>query len=242
MVSMHECYALRAVKNIQNQIELKHINHKLMLGKFNILYLNINGIAHKIDDIELNLFNILDKHKNQNIHCIALTEVRIHDFKTKFFNIPHYISFYCTRSDGYGGVALFVHESIDAHLVETNSNNNIQHLTVNLVQLSVSVAVVYKQPSVSDDVFVDFISSFIENKKNFFIIGDMNINLLNDSLGTKRYIDCIISHGFAILNRINETFSTRSASRINNDFISVSNTIIDHFITDCIPCQNKVTG
>lgn len=228
-----EPYASKVFKNIQKQINLKHSNQRLMLGKYDILYFNINSIVNKLDEIEIHLYELLKTHSNTFIHCIALTEVRLHEQQTSFFNIPHYTAFFSTRADGYGGSALYVHDSINAHLIEKKSTNNIEYVLVNLFELSASVAVVYKQPSVNDDLFIDFMHRFIENKKNIIIVGDMNLNLLVDTNTIKQYVDTVSSNGYIVLNKITDTFATRSATRTHNNSITTSNTLIDHVLTDC---------
>lgn len=237
---MNSSYASMILNPIQNQMNLKHINHRLSMGKFNILYLNINSILHKLDEIEIHLHSIL-KDANKTIHCIALTEVRIHEHQTSFFNIPSYTSFYSTRNDGYGGCALFVHESNSAHLVERQSKNNIDCITVNLMELSTSIIIVYKQPAVNNDVLMEFLNVFTDNKKNFILLGDMNLNLLNNSHIVKKYIDFWSSSGCIPLNKISETFATRIAHRTISNCTLTSNTIIDHIITDCLKFSFKLS-
>lgn len=231
--SCTDCYAAKVLKPIHSLLKLKHINHKLSMGKFNILYLNINSIAHKLDELEIHIHNIING-SNKIIHCIALTEVRIHEYQTSFFNIPSYTSFFCTRNDGYGGCALFVHDSINAHLIDKQSIGNIEFLTVKLIELSSEIIVVYKQPAVSNEVFGDLFNKYISNKKFFIMLGDMNLNLLIDSHTVKQYIDCITSNGSVILNSVTEIFATRIANRSFNNRTTTSKTIIDHIVSDCI--------
>lgn len=107
-MSLNDCYAFKSLNEQHRNIEIKHFNNKLMFGKVNLLYLNINSILNKLDDLQIHLHEILLKNKKKTIHMIALTEVRLHDNITPYFNLPLYTSFYSTRSDGYGGCALFV--------------------------------------------------------------------------------------------------------------------------------------
>lgn len=223
-----------------NRIKLKHINNKTVLGKFNILYLNINSIVSKLDELEIHLSNII-KDSNKTIHCVALTEMRIHEQQLAFFNIPSYTAFVSTRSDGYGGCALYVHDTINAHLIEKKSFNNIDLITVNLIELGASIIVVYKQPAVDNEFFINFMASYIENKQKFIAVGDMNLNLLNDSTLNKKYIDAIITNGGAFLNKVSSTYATRIATRNHGDRVTTSNSIIDHIFTDCIRFAYKLS-
>lgn len=59
------CYAHTALKNIHSQLNLKHFNHKLVFGKFNILYLNINSLLNKLDELEFRLYELNNKNTNK---------------------------------------------------------------------------------------------------------------------------------------------------------------------------------
>lgn len=250
MATLHEnteCYAAKMLNDIQKELNLCQIEHKLVLGKFNILYININSLQNKLDELEIKLQNFSKNNKDKLIHIIALTEVRIHDDATQFFSIPHYNSFYQTRADGHGGCALFVHESISCSLVEKKSTQNIEILTVSIIELGVSVTVVYKQPAVTVAVFVDIFMKYLENKKNLIIIGDFNINLLKDLNTTKRFIDALVANGLFVLNRINEsaatriTFNSKSNHRNSNNYRPLHNRL--HPIRfQTVPMRNTTIG
>lgn len=111
-------YTQKTIKDLHELIDLKHNLNKLILGNFNLLYLNINSLLNKLDDLELEIYNLTKNNKNKIIHAIALTEIRIHEHITQFFNIPHYTPFFCTRPDDHVGCALFVHESLTCNLIE----------------------------------------------------------------------------------------------------------------------------
>lgn len=237
-----ECYAFKAMESIHREIELNHFRNKLVLGKFNILYLNINSIRNKLDELELNIQNILKNNSQNLIHIIALNEVRLHEHITKYFNIPNYTSFFQTRHDGYGGCALFVHDGINCSLVEKKSVHNIEILSVHITALNSTLAIVYKQPSVDNELFLGTIESFIANKRNLFLIGDFNVNLLNDSNISCSFIDTLISNGLFVLNKITDSDATRTAVRVHNDIRSTSSrSVIDLFITDNINFTYKLS-
>lgn len=228
-------YASKTLNYMQKQMNIKISKNKLVCGKFNMIYLNINSIQHKLDDLESLIYEF-NKHNNKKtIHFIALTEVRIEEQQAKFFNIPSYTSFFCTRADGYGGCGLLVHNTLSSNLIDKKSNANIELLSVNIVELSICITVVYKQPAVSSDTFIDTFQNFIDNKKTTIVIGDTNIDLLKDTNSTRCYLDAIVASGLTILNPINAKYATRVATKRNNDnTYDTSKTIIDHVITDRI--------
>lgn len=73
------------------------------------------------------------------------------------------------------------------------------------------------------------------------IIGDTNVNLLRDSASSKKYIDMLLSNGYAPLNKISDKFATRTASRNINGGVITTNTIIDHVISDCVEFSFKLS-
>lgn len=233
MAHSNTSYASNAFKYYTENIDLKYTKNKLALSKFNILYLNINSILNKLDELEIEIENVL-RNSGNLIHVIALTEIRIHDHMTQYFNIPGYTAFFCTRADGYGGCGVFVHDSICCSLVSKQSTQNIEILTLNLIEMSLLLSIVYKQPTVKDEIFLREFDALIYNKKNMIIIGDMNLNLLENTPTVKKYTDSLIANGFVLLNQLDISSATRSAARTRNGETFHSNTIIDHFITDCI--------
>lgn len=222
----------KTLANIQKQLDIKYDNKKLKLGKYNLLYLNINSLRNKLDELE----SIIDDIQNTNgklIHFIALTETRINESDVPFYNLQNYNVFHCTRFDGYGGCALFVHDTLSCNLIEKKSLFNIELLNVNIVDIAASITVVYKQPAVSGDIFIQTLNSFTENRGKMIIIGDMNINVLGSSAIVNRYIDSIVSNGLSLINKIDDKFATRIAQRTQNQQTTTTKSIIDHAITNC---------
>lgn len=74
-------------------------------------------MLHKLDDLEALIIQINLQNKNKIVHIIALTEVRLHEQQTPFFNLEQYNSHFCTRHDGYGGCALLMHESLSSNII-----------------------------------------------------------------------------------------------------------------------------
>lgn len=236
-------YAQTSLLHAQNAIHLQHNINKIKFGKYNLLYLNINSLLNKLDDLESTIANLNGQNIRNKIHFIALTEIRLHEHQTPYFNMQNYTPYFCTRDDGYGGCALFVHASLNSNLIEKISSQGIELLTVKIVDLALNVTVVYKQPSVNNDSFTDILHKYIEKKRKMIMIGDMNIDLMKNSNTMRRYIDSMTSNGQIILNKINKKYATRSAHKKNregNNFTE-SNTIIDHVATDCLNFSFKLS-
>lgn len=215
----------------QKNLNIQHSNSKIIFGKFNLLYLNINSLRNKLNDIEFDLYNLTRKNK-QTIHFIALTETRIGDCEISFLNIQNYNAYHRTRSDGNGGVALFVHHTLTSNLIDARTVNNIESITIDILNIGVKVMVIYKQPPVNGDIFMHELLSHIETKKNLIVVGDMNVNLLNENNFNKKYVESLTSNGYFVINKINRMFATRVATRMLELNTATSKTIIDHFLTD----------
>lgn len=108
---------MRTYDEVDSQIpfnlNIKYYSSTIRLSKYNALYLNINALKNKFED----LCDLIDKLGN--IHIIALTEIRIIQEENKYFNIPNYIAYFSNRTDGDGGVALYIHNSLTSCLMES---------------------------------------------------------------------------------------------------------------------------
>jgi len=75
-----------------------------------IIHININGLRNKVEYLE-NYIKTLDFIPQ----IIAISEIRLYDNELKYFNIPGYNSFFCTRNSkvkqSVGGVGLFINEN-----------------------------------------------------------------------------------------------------------------------------------
>lgn len=230
---VNNSYILNVLSKQQQNINLKHINAKLILGKYNLLYFNINSLRNKLYDLEVEIFNIT-RNKNKIIHFIALSETRIGEFEIPYLNIENYNAYHCTRKDGNGGVALFVHHSLSSNLVYSKSELNIELLMVNIINIGIKTLVVYKQPPVNGDAFIEALRARIENVNNMIIVGDTNLNLLNETSTNKNYIDTLTVNGYCVINKIDSKFATRVATRLHGTNLITTKTVIDHIATDCV--------
>lgn len=201
----------------------KHRLNAFTLDKLNLLYLNINSIRNKIDEIEF----IIAQYPHKIIQFIALTEIRITSENNRFFHIPNYNVFFNNRNSGDGGVALYVHYSIQSTLCISECHQNINYLLINLNKLKFNIAVIYKKPTVNNTTFFEYINNKLITNRRTIIIGDTNTDLLNKK--NIAYTQIIESNGYKLLNNIIREYATRVKT---NKYNSETRTIIDHIITD----------
>lgn len=203
--------------------------HRINCAKYdniNIKYWNANSIRNKLYTIE----NEVNLRSDKTTHIIAITETRIFDHQTEFYNLPNYNSYFICRKDGYGGVCLYIHESIDSNLIESSEEAKINYVIVNVPAIRSSVAVVYKKPSVSFSVLATVLTKILTKTNRIILVGDININIQNDNIQTSQYRTLIQSLGCFILNSSNKKYATRVNKHINARH-TLSSTI-DHIITN----------
>lgn len=126
---------------------LEHFNGKLVSNKkFNILYLNINSLLNKLHDIELLLAGC--ERDGILVHFLALTEVRLDDDTSVFYELPNYKSYFCNKQKNSGGVVVYVHESIKSTMLTKLSIMNVDLVCVSVCSLNFKLCIFYKQPNV----------------------------------------------------------------------------------------------
>lgn len=180
-------YAKEVINNNNEFINIKHFMNKQGNGKYNLIY--IYSLRNKLFELEAQIQ--LYMNNNIVIHFIALTEVRIFDYDKMYFNLPNYNVYFSTRSDGDGGCALFVHNTFNCELIASECSHNINTSTVKIIDLNLNIYVVYKQPPVSFNVFNEIINKHIHTRNGTILVGDININLLNNPNHTRTYIDSL---------------------------------------------------
>lgn len=194
----------------------------------NLIYWNANSIRNKIYAIE----NEINSSNGKIIHIIAITESRIFEHETEFYNLPKYNSYFNCRKDGHGGVCLFVHETMESNLIESSEESKINYVIVNIPSIRSSVAVVYKKPSVSYPVFANVLTKTITKTNRIILVGDTNTDIQKQNSITHQYTTLIRSLGCHLLNDVHKTFATRINNH-SNARQTLSSTI-DHLITNNI--------
>lgn len=195
---------------------------------FNLKYWNANSIRNKLYTIENEIHT--NTSLNKTIHFIAITETRIFPHQTEFYNIQNYNAFFNCRNDGYGGVALYVHESINSNLIESSEEHKINYVIVRIPDIRSCIAVVYKKPSVSFSIFSSVLTKILTKTNRIILIGDTNIDIQKINTQTLQYLTLIESLGCHLLNSTDKKYATR-INKHRNARHTTSSTI-DHIITN----------
>lgn len=189
-------------------------------NNFNILYTNIRSIRKKLDEVEaiINSYNCV-------IHVLILTEVWLKRDECVSFNLLNYNSIYSVREKEGGGLAIYVHKSLQFELLKevVTQGNNLLLVKINKVfNKDIKIGAVYKPPNSSVNDFLNDYDKFLENVSDAIIFGDYNIDLLKQCNLTENYVNIVNSNGFKLLNQINSENSTRPLSKSILDHVSSS--------------------
>ena len=98
--------------------------------------------------------------------------------------------------------------------------------------IKINICATYRQPITSNyEMFYNELNKILSNFPNTILIGDVNVNLLDNSdVHVINYQSIIDSNNFTILNKIQPNFYTRSEAGATS--------ILDHAVTDL---HNKFT-
>lgn len=202
------------------------------LNCLNILYINIRSLRNKVSD----LVDIIQTSKNI-LHVIVLTETWIYSNEVNYFDIPSYSAAHSCRNTRGGGACIYVRNGLEYSI----NDINIPFIGCNIVSVylpeqKIYVYGLYRPPQ---NKFSDFIGDFdkLLDKQNkaCILIGDINLNLLNNTQHTTEYVNTIQMNGFQVQN----TLTIEQATRISGSTKTAS--ILDHIITNKdLKCNIKI--
>lgn len=131
------------------------------------------SLRHKLEAI-----NEFIDSQNVIIHVIVLSEIWIYENENINYNLINYTAFFCNRNENRsGGVAIYVHTSLNANKIKSVCIDNNEFLVVSLFDLNINIIGLYKQPSSNVNCFIDNLETILQTNKNFILAGDVNINL-----------------------------------------------------------------
>lgn len=126
-------------------------------------------------------------------------------------------------------LVFFIANNIHYNITKTLYFDRNIILSMSLINENFNVILVYRHHCCDVNNFFDELEKTLCEFPNSIIIGDFNINLLNQNdLLVDNYQTIVNSNGFNFLNNIDLEYATRIENRLGN----ISKTIIDHVITD----------
>lgn len=193
---------------------------------FSTFHLNIRSLSNKYDTF-LNYLSSL----NHAFSVIALSETWLTEESKDFFKLPNYNSVHHVRQNRIGGgVSLFIHDDYEFRTREDfclmSDTTEVESIFLELTGFSggknVIVGVVYRPPDSTINVFNECLFSSLDliNKENkpCFILGDYNIDLFKNSLGTPtgEFLNTLYSNYFFPLIYESTRVTENSETLIDN--------------------------
>lgn len=191
------------------------------MGKYNILYLNINSLRENLEELEFIL------KERPGIFFIVLTGIKISQQQNATFNIHNYRAHFNNRGDGKAGVALYVHQSMISTEIINNYTENVHQLAVQIHSLGIKLGVIYTESETKKEIALQMYNEMIQKQRNLILFADIDIDLMDRyNSHTSQYFRDISNQNFAILN--NKTFGTKM---VRSQIIR-SESLVDHIVTD----------
>lgn len=181
--------------------------------------MNIQSIRNKIDLVQCFVYK-------ENCDILVVSETWLEKNETYSFELENYSSVHSCRVGRGGGVAIYVRKTIKFREVDQSNDNDIVNwICIALGEQNAKLSVVYKPPSHNNKDFFPYLESILlKHPKSHLIIGDMNINLLDDSQMISDYKNLLRINNFKIVNTICEKHATRTTES--------SKSLIDHVLSD----------
>ena len=191
----------------------------------NFLHLNTRSCRGKMSDL-IQLINDF-----QHVHVVVFSETWL--YQNEICNMLNYDVYHSCRPGRGGGDSIFILSSIKHRKVYEMVDDMNNFLIVELMDYDLKVFGVYT-PGRDVDSFLLKFEETLSNFKRMIILGDMNINLLDDNNAiVNNYKCCINANGFVVMNKIENDYATRISNTIS--------TIIDHVLTDIIDRKMTLT-
>jgi len=206
-----------------------------------ILHQNIRSLRRNFDHFILHI-NSLDRMPD----FIFVSEIWIYSNEINDFKIPGY-KFLAATNDTYssGGVGVFVKTIFDCHAVAcVMSAADVIELKCTVGKISFTFFCIYRLHSKPLDSFLTEFDALLKNKnsQNLLLVGDFNLNLLNDCDSVDSYNAILSKNG--LYSFLNET--TRNASGTCIDHIlgrfNLSQTHFDCYNIDIGISDHNMSG
>ena len=183
----------KKVKNKSQQIERYRKE-----GKVWFMHLNIRSIDKNFEELMLYVEGLENK---PSVLCLSETW----DYGTiipELYQIPGYkVPFVNKGENRNGGVALYILSSIKGSELSTTSKINCTTVELDFDSMQIRVACIYNSPSSNKNEFVvelsKYLSSFENTRVPFYILGDINIDLMSNNSISKTYVNEMSIHGFS---------------------------------------------
>lgn len=196
-----------------------------------ILHLNVRSIVKNKHLLE-ELLGELDSCPD----IIAISETKLNDAKTNLASIPNYNLIFSNSRSNAGGVALYILDSLkfcrrqDFEFDSSDTENLF--IEINLAaNKAIIVGLIYRHPTSSfsefQRYFLQTLKKMCQEKSEFVVCGDFNINLLKQPINANvsNYVDAIYSEGCNNIINKPTRITESSATLIDHMYTNVTNKV-----------------
>lgn len=214
------------------------------LFHLNIFHCNIRSLRSNFDELICYLSNLMFP-----FDIIVLSEIWIKLSETQFYKISGYNEFFqCRDSNKSGGVVIYVRNNLTNFINVPFVMKTGECVSIYSKSNDFQIIGMYRSHQYNPKEFLtEFEENLKSNKfKNIYIIGDININILDTSSLSDHYLNLISTLGFKL-----DTYGiTRNVDNINScidhifyritNNLKVKSGIINYPITDHYPICSSI--
>ena len=238
MRNLHENFELAGLGDC-NATNTTQFEPKLIADKISILNINIRSLRSNFGLLQAFLDGI--KYK---VSIIVVTETWLDQDLENIFSLNGYKVAYNHRSREGGGIAVFYLSSMSVTVLSENTgvfdSHEGMYLKIQAKKFEFKLLAVYRPPQNSKRLFIDFIKKFIKYKRKLFIVGDLNLNTLDQSSFTQEFNNLLLSKNFINMidkpTRVGHTGTFSLLDHIwTNANIQYTSFVFDDKISDHLP-------
>jgi len=179
----------------------------------NIFHLNIQSLRSNFEELKLLLVDVLDK-----IDIIVLTETWISDCEIDFYLLDNFMSYNCSRSyNRSGGVVVYIKNKLEFSR-SVYCMISAEVIVLYCKSLDFTIISIYRSHAYSVNTFNNELSQLLQliSSKNVFLVGDINIDIIQPINNADDYIDLLHENGFISL--ISDVTRQRSNTCVDHMF------------------------
>ena len=155
--------------------------------------MNAQSVRNKMDLVQYYAIN-------ENCDLLVLAETWLNESETQLYELQGYNAVHSCRIDRGGGVSIYVKDTINYRKVaKANINDRVSWVCVAIGEQKLKVSGIYKPLSYDNNTFLLLLKSlFVKHQKRHIIVGDFNINLLENTNVVVNYKNLVSVYNFAI--------------------------------------------
>ena len=190
---------------------------------FSLFHNNLISLSKNFDNLQDSILDELGF--NFNIIGITETKINVSNSESAKFSLPGYEFVFVPTSLAFGGIGMFIDETLHYTILEKTSNEAFQALWIKLSFASkknIICGIIYRQHN-SPESFLEYfeqtLEKFISTGKNVCVMGDFNLCLLKSEISEFSHNFLLSLQSCYLIPTIDKPSQVRSnsASLIDNN-------------------------